>query len=58
MIALDGTPNKGRLGANAMLGVSMAARPRRRGRGEPAALHAPRVARRTAGASRHCCPCR
>src|SRR6185312_1450515 len=24
MIALDGTPNKGRLGANAMLGVSMA----------------------------------
>src|SRR5215469_13731977 len=25
MIALDGTPNKGRLGANAMLAVSMAA---------------------------------
>ena len=25
MIALDGTPNKGRLGANAILGVSMAA---------------------------------
>src|SRR5436189_6480788 len=24
MIALDGTPNKGRLGANALLGVSMA----------------------------------
>src|SRR5579863_10420769 len=24
MVALDGTPNKGRLGANAMLGVSMA----------------------------------
>ena len=24
MIALDGTPNKGRLGANAILGVSMA----------------------------------
>ena len=25
MIALDGTPNKARLGANAILGVSMAA---------------------------------
>ena len=25
MIALDGTPNKGRLGANAILGVSLAA---------------------------------
>ena len=25
MIALDGTPTKGRLGANALLGVSMAA---------------------------------
>ena len=25
MITLDGTPNKGRLGANAILGVSMAA---------------------------------
>ena len=24
MIALDGTPNKGRLGANAILGVSLA----------------------------------
>ena len=30
MIALDGTPNKGQLGANAMLGVSMAVRAPRR----------------------------
>jgi enolase len=29
MCALDGTPNKGRLGANAILGVSMATRTRR-----------------------------
>ena len=31
MIALDGTPTKSRLGANALLGVSMAAAARRRG---------------------------
>ena len=30
MIELDGTENKGRLGANALLGVSMATAPRRR----------------------------
>jgi len=36
MIALDGTPNKGRLGANAILGVSMAvARASARSLGEP-----------------------
>ncbi len=34
MIALDGTPTKSRLGANALLGVSMAAAARRRGRAE------------------------
>jgi enolase len=39
LIALDGTPNKGRLGANAMLGVSMAlARALAASHGEP--LHA------------------
>ncbi|TAM04572.1 MAG: phosphopyruvate hydratase, partial [Rhodanobacter sp.] len=36
LIALDGTPNKGRLGANALLGVSMAAaRAVAASRGEP-----------------------
>ena len=47
MIDLDGTKNKGRLGANAILGVSLAARPR---------------AFRSIGMSeaprRTCCPCR
>ena len=32
MIALDGTPNKGKLGANAILAVSMADGARRRRR--------------------------
>ena len=40
MLSLDGTPNKGRLGANALLGVSMAAVQRRRGRaGVPLYAH-------------------
>ena len=59
MIALDGTPTKSRLGANALLGVSMAAaRAGGRGAGH-AALRAPRDAR--AGAQpdgRTCCRCR
>jgi enolase len=37
IIAADGTPNKGKLGANAILGVSLATSParRRHPRGEP-----------------------
>ena len=42
LIELDGTPNKSRLGANAILGVSLAAAQRGRGRGGPAALALPR----------------
>ena len=45
MIALDGTPNLGRLGANAMLGVSMALARAAAAGTRPAALRAPRVAR-------------
>ena len=58
MIELDGTPNKSRLGANAILGVSLAAaravgRRRRRRRSTA-------TSRRLAGASRspRCCRCR
>ena len=56
MIELDGTPNKGRLGANAILGVSLAAGEGRRRRLRPAALPLPgralrgRRADRAAGA--------
>src|SRR3954471_10858190 len=40
MIALDGTPNKGRLGANALLGVSMAlARANALAAGKPLYIH-------------------
>jgi enolase len=40
MIALDGTPNKGRLGANALLGVSMAvARAHAQASGSPLYVH-------------------
>ncbi len=60
LIELDGTPNKGRLGANAILGVSLAAAkaaaaesgaaavppPRRRGRGDAARADAERDQRR------------
>ena len=38
MLDLDGTPNKAKLGANAILGVSMAVRPRRGWRCRAAAL--------------------
>ena len=42
MIELDGTPNKARLGANAILGVSLARRPRRRCLARTPALSLPR----------------
>ena len=50
---LDGTDNKGKLGANAILGVSLAVAKRRGRRGRAAALPLPR--RRRARAR---CPCR
>ena len=47
MIALDGTPTKSRLGANALLGVSMAALRADAARaGQPLYAH---IARRSAG---------
>jgi enolase len=53
LIDLDGTPNKSKLGANALLGVSLAG-PRRRRVRRPAALPLPRRRRRAhaAGAAR------
>ena len=42
LIAADGTPNKGRLGANAILGISLAASACRRSRDRRAALPPPR----------------
>ncbi len=57
MIELDGTPNKGRLGANAMLGVSMAL-----ARATAAARHVPLYALPRAALRRQRprrgCPCR
>ena len=47
LIELDGTPNKGRLGANAILGVSLAVGEGARGRGGRLALP---LARRRGGA--------
>ena len=56
MIELDGTPNKGRLGANALLGVSMAlARAAAAARRLPLYEHLARALRR---AARRRCPCR
>jgi len=50
MIQLDGTPNKGRLGANALLGVSMAvARANAAAEGIPLYKHAARLYGSTAG---------
>jgi enolase len=50
MIELDGTPNKGRLGANALLGVSMAvARANAAAEGVPLYKHAARLYGSTAG---------
>ncbi len=53
MIELDGTPNKGKLGANAILGVSMAVAKAAAEASRPAAVPLPRRRRRQA-----CCPCR
>lgn len=51
MIALDGTPNKGRLGANALLGVSMAlARASAQAAGVPLYVHAARLYEKKADA--------
>ena len=60
LIALDGTPNKGRLGANALLGVSMAVASRLGGGRGPAAVRVPGLARagRTREQAGRCCPCR
>ena len=52
MIELDGTPNKARLGANAILGVSLAAARRRRRRGGC------RSTAMSAGFPHTCCRCR
>ena len=52
LIELDGTPNKSRLGANAILGVSLAARTRRRPR------RACRCGATSAATTRACCRCR
>ena len=52
MIALDGTPNKGRLGANALLGVSMAlARAAAAAAGVPLHVHLARLYRQTPDAA-------
>ena len=52
LIALDGTPNKARLGANAILGVSLAV-------AKAAAQSAgSRSTAMSADASARCCPCR
>ena len=56
MIALDGTPTKGRLGANAMLGVSMAPSRAGSGRGRRAALRAPRAGSHGGTGRRHLLP--
>jgi enolase len=51
MIALDGTPNKGRLGANALLGVSMAlARANALAAGKPLYVHLAGLYEKQAGA--------
>src|SRR5215471_4458768 len=51
MIALDATPNKGRLGANALLGVSMAlARANAIAAGSPLYLHAAALYEKTSAA--------
>ena len=52
MLKLDGTPNKGRLGANAILGVSLAV-----AKAAAAARELP-LYRYLGGRARTCCPCR
>jgi enolase len=57
MIALDGTPNKGRLGANALLGVSMAlARASATAAGQPLYVHLAALDEGQAGARPHLLP--
>src|SRR4249919_40890 len=57
MIALDGTPNKGRLGANALLGVSMAlARASATAAGQPLYVHLAALYDGHAGARPHLLP--
>ena len=53
LIDLDGTPNKARLGANAILGVSLAVATRRGRLGRACRCSATSAAR-----TRTCCPCR
>ena len=53
MIAIDGTENKSRLGANAILAVSMACRPRQRQRPQNPALPLPRRRQRLPPAHTH-----
>ena len=57
MIALDGTPTKSRLGANALLGVSMAAAARR-SRGEEACRSTGTSATLYGNETGSRCPCR
>ena len=53
MQSMDGTRNKSKLGANAMLGVSHGRRARRSACARPAACSAT-----SAASTRTCCPCR
>ena len=53
LITLDGTPNKGRLGANAILGVSLAV-----AKAAAAAQRACRSIATSAAPARTCCRCR
>ncbi len=57
MIELDGTPNKGRLGANAILGVSLAAA-KAAAMPTPSSRSTATWPSSTAAASRACCRCR
>ena len=56
LIELDGTPNKGRLGANAILGVSLAAA--KAAAATPSSRSTPTWPSSTAAASPSCCRCR
>ncbi len=58
MISLDGTENKGRLGANALLGVSMALARASAAGGRRAALPPPRRRCTAARTAARCCRCR
>ena len=59
MIALDGTPTKSRLGANALLGVSMAfAKAAAAASGQPLYAHLASLNGRVGEAAHARCPCR